>query len=127
MVAHRAAAREGDLVSVVVGGVSLDAELCSGVQDSVLPWSHPLPAQFDDLPVAEVVVECAAADAVTRFDDEVVGAGVAEFIRGGEAGKSGSNDYDVGVAILLTSVSRYCFWVGRCSVGMIALSERVSG
>ena len=91
------AAHAVDGLSVAVGGEGRDAKLLGEGEDGGLGGSGELAAAFDDLAAGDGLVEGAAADAVTRLDDEDgAGARTKELAGGDEAGDSSANDENVG-------------------------------
>ena len=84
------------MLALLVGREGLDAELRRQLREPVLGRADPLAADLDDLAVADLMVEHAPADAVTRLEHHAVDPLGGELPRGRQPGQPGSDHDDVG-------------------------------
>ena len=80
------------MLAVVEGRERLDAELGGQGREPVLRRADPLAAGLDHLPVADLLVERAAADALARLEHDRAPPGAAQVARGHEAREPGADD-----------------------------------
>jgi hypothetical protein len=83
--------------STVVRWEGLDLELLRHGQESIVMRSDPLPSDFDDLAVLELVVQCATTNAVTCFEDQNGRAACFEVASGCQPSKPCPHDDDINI------------------------------